>query len=158
MSIKCLQQKQPTLNFWKCKSDSNNHISEKTQPCLFPHLLSDIHSCWLSLWWCSEQSASWWCHSNQEPAQQYADRWVADRVAGQFYISITTMYLSPGHQLHEGPAVLMSDQLHDQLLASRQLMDAVVPPRGASAGWRRGGRWGGWREDRLGGFRRRSSI
>ena len=71
-------------------------------------------------------------------------------------------YLSPGHELHEGPAVFMSDELHGQLLAGRQLVDAVVPPRGAAAG--RGGGGGGRgsrredREDGFGGFRRRSHV
>lgn len=56
-------------------------------------------------------------------------------------VSVTTVYLSPGHQLHKGPAVFVSDQLHHQLLASRQLVDAVVPPRGAAARGGRGGLW-----------------
>lgn len=42
--------------------------------------------------------------------------------------------LSPGHQLLERPAVFMPDELHRQLLAGRQLVDAVVPAGGASAG------------------------
>lgn len=41
---------------------------------------------------------------------------------------IVVRNLSPGHQLHEGPAVFVSDELHRQLLAGRQLVDAVVPP------------------------------
>lgn len=42
--------------------------------------------------------------------------------------------LSPGHQLHEGPAVFMSDELHGQLLAGGKLVDAMVPTGGSSAG------------------------
>lgn len=48
------------------------------------------------------------------------------------------VYLCPGNQLHEGPAVFVSDQLDGQLLAGRHLVDAMVPARGASAGRRRG--------------------
>lgn len=47
---------------------------------------------------------------------------------------IVVRNLGSGHQLHEGPTVFMSDQLHRQLFTGRQLMDAVVPPRGPSAG------------------------
>ena len=47
---------------------------------------------------------------------------------------IKRVYLSPGDQLHEGPAVLVSDQLHGQLLAGRQLVHAVAPSRAAAAG------------------------
>lgn len=45
-------------------------------------------------------------------------------------------YLSLGDELHEGPAVFVTDQLHSQPLAGRQLVDALVPPRGAAAGRR----------------------
>ena len=44
------------------------------------------------------------------------------------------MYLCPGHQLNEGPAVLVSDQLHCETLAGRQLMDAMVTARRAAVG------------------------
>lgn len=69
--------------------------------------------------------------------------------------------LRSGHQLHEGPAVFVSHQLHSQLLAGRQLVDAMVPPRRPPAGRGRRGRGGGRGEDRedgFGGFKRRSSI
>ena len=30
-------------------------------------------------------------------------------------VKLCMMYLSPGHQFHEGPAILMSDQVHSEL-------------------------------------------
>lgn len=54
-----------------------------------------------------------------------------------------SVYLGPGHQLHEGPAIRVSHQLHHQLLARRHLVEAMVPARGAAAGGGRARRGGG---------------